>query len=856
MRCRFPRPLLVLALLLGALVAPGPAGALAAAPLQPPLVTQVFPRDSAADVSFVADTDPVITGFLVAASPGGTSVRVPAGARTARVTGLTNGTAYRFTVRQEVSRGRALLSDPSEQATPRPARAPGEPVLGAVHARNRAVEVEWTAPDDGGAPITAFTVTATPGGHRVTVGPDTASAALAGLANGTAYTVAVRAVNKAGPGTPAEQSRVRPRPDTVPAAPIDVSASPDGGRDSALRVTWTAPADDGGSPVTGYRVTAGGTTVRTAAAITEAVIDGLSPDEEYTVSVAAANAVGTGPAARTEEAVAPRVDVAARTVVLSAASMATLTGKELGELRFTNPTRQLLGLRAGQIVVADTSPQAPDGLLRTVNGVRRQGTALVVATADADLSRVLTDAQVSAAGELTNEGAEPGYLHPGVRAEPVTVGNDLAFGLTIRPGDNTREFAGLSTNISGTVTLDPHWDLVVRTTGETDPDTGEDIGEVTDVTFAADVDVKASVTATVAGTVGGTSQAVTLASLPLAAITVPVGPVPVVIVPTLTLSAQLSVSGSLELVATATYEQHIGGVADFTLQDGWSGRSTTTDPVADLTADRLSPGVTAQLDLPSAISFELYGAIGPGLQFVPYLRFVTAPTENPWAHLDAGVRVEVTGGIKKLNLEYAVPVADFSRTVWSAEGPLAGIYIENPTRVLPASGSTAFAVSRRNWCEGPVFWSLAEGSPGTITGDGVYTYTASGTGPALAKIIATQALTSNCAGTSAQAFVQTGSTVPSAPRGLTLDYRHGDAVFTWDPPENDGNAGRVVYSLVADVPGVDPDDSIVYSYDTTATLPGAERSLRADGGRFRVIAENDVGTGPPGPDLVAPPEDY
>lgn len=60
-------------------------------------------------------------------------------------------------------------------------------------------------------------------------------------------------------------------------------------------VKWTTPADDGGSPLTGIHVSAGGQSVDVAADASSATITGLSPMTSYTASVAAVNAVGAGP---------------------------------------------------------------------------------------------------------------------------------------------------------------------------------------------------------------------------------------------------------------------------------------------------------------------------------------------------------------------------------------------------------------------------------------------------------------------------------------------------------------------------------------------------------------------------------
>lgn len=77
---------------------------------------------------------------------------------------------------------------------------------------------------------------------------------------------------------------------SVPAAPTDVNATPGSTR---ATVSWTAPTDTGGSPITGYTITGqpdGSCSV--AGDITECTITGLTNGTEYTFTVIATNAVG------------------------------------------------------------------------------------------------------------------------------------------------------------------------------------------------------------------------------------------------------------------------------------------------------------------------------------------------------------------------------------------------------------------------------------------------------------------------------------------------------------------------------------------------------------------------------------
>jgi hypothetical protein len=93
---------------------------------------------------------------------------------------------------------------------------------------------------------------------------------------------------------------------TVPAAPRGVVATPGTGQAS---ISWTPPAYDGGSALTGYAVTAspGGATCTTSVPTTACTVPGLTNGTAYTFMVRAQNANGASLPSSPSGAVAPDV---------------------------------------------------------------------------------------------------------------------------------------------------------------------------------------------------------------------------------------------------------------------------------------------------------------------------------------------------------------------------------------------------------------------------------------------------------------------------------------------------------------------------------------------------------------------
>lgn len=173
---------------------------------------------------------------------------------------------------------------------------PGPPVSPSASPGNLSATVAWSPPaSDGGAAVTSYTATSSPGGLTSTVNGSITSALVSGLTLGTTYTFTVTATNVNGTG-PASAPSNQVTAITVPSAPSTVTAT---AADRSAIVSWPAPSNNGGSAVTGYVVTpyigsVAGTPVTFLQPNLMEVVQGLTNGTTYTFTVRAVNAAGSG----------------------------------------------------------------------------------------------------------------------------------------------------------------------------------------------------------------------------------------------------------------------------------------------------------------------------------------------------------------------------------------------------------------------------------------------------------------------------------------------------------------------------------------------------------------------------------
>jgi probable HAF family extracellular repeat protein len=413
------------------------------------------------------------------------------------------------------------------------------------------------------------------------------------------------------------------------------------------------------------------------------------------------------------------------TKALDSAGMSSLTVSPDGStLTMATSSAVATSLQVGDILAsAPTSPAAPHGLLVTILTVSTSGGQVTATTAPATLAAAIQQADMQFTAALSSASI--------VSAKPLRKGVTIHKGpfQTKRkgPASRPRKFSGTSGSgvCSGSqvavtemkdVEIVPNLD--VNGTIELCGDLGFQVNfdwlafQVSSLTATVTLAEQTELTVTDTAAVGAVGQTVQIADIKFGDIVIPVGPIPVDVVPEIVL--QVGVNGTIGASLYADVMQNASVIGGFSFSNGQVTPIFPPPTVTFQSSVGTDAGLTATASIEADMTLLFYDVAGPYFDPQAYLQLDVTPQQNPWWTLSGGLQgptglqfdpeLKILGFKNLPNISFP-DLFDYTQVIASATGgfaPAPQLNAVSPNTATAGSPGLSLTMTGTNFVPGAV----------------------------------------------------------------------------------------------------------------------------------------------------------
>ena len=356
------------------------------------------------------------------------------------------------------------------------------------------------------------------------------------------------------------------------------------------------------------------------------------------------------------------------TKVVEEATMQSLDGiSPEGTFTFVASTADaeafLLSVQAGHVLAGGVTDLAPEGFLRRVMTVSRNGSQFVIETAEATLEEAIEQGVVEINEELTLD--DLAAVQPAEKRATVAKARPgLAPGAIVIDIPDTE----LADNVTadGTVEVKPKFNFKVVVKNH----------QIESVLFSSEMNEEVALRLRANLAHAGVKSSKEFAPYRFKTFTVWVGVLPVVIRPELAVVVGANGDVSADISTNVVHSGNMGAVVRYDKINDWTVETTDFDPEYDFDPPHLTTNANLKAFAGPRLKLLIYNVPGPYAQMDGYLELIADLLKTPWWEFYGGLEAEVGVKVKILGyalLSYSQPIIDKRWPIADAGGPAPGV---------------------------------------------------------------------------------------------------------------------------------------------------------------------------------------